>query len=157
MNHYSTVQEHGVQPELPPQHSSCESWLLISEWLSGTNISCPLYTHPPHPFPSTHPCFLVFYCLHLELLCSKSVVHGPPHAHMDAVDDSLCCHVFNNLCHGSLNAPGHRAGKQGRTRCRFEEGSQIVQKEPQIPNGANQSFPGSLSKQVKTTGNTLKS
>lgn len=64
MNHYSTVQEHGVQPELPPQHSSCESWLLISEWLSGTNISCPLRTHPLHPLPSTHPCF-VFYCIHL--------------------------------------------------------------------------------------------
>lgn len=25
MNRYSTVREHGVQPELPPQHSSCES------------------------------------------------------------------------------------------------------------------------------------
>lgn len=25
MNHYSMVREHGVQPELPPQHSSCES------------------------------------------------------------------------------------------------------------------------------------
>lgn len=37
MNRYSTVREHGVQPELPPQHSSCESWLLISEWLSGIN------------------------------------------------------------------------------------------------------------------------
>lgn len=37
MNRYSTVREHGVQPELPPQHSSCESWLLISGWLSGTN------------------------------------------------------------------------------------------------------------------------
>lgn len=37
MNRSSTVGEHGVQPELPPQHSSCESWLLISGWLSGTN------------------------------------------------------------------------------------------------------------------------
>lgn len=37
MNRYSTVLEHGVQPELPPQHSSCETWLLISEWLSGIN------------------------------------------------------------------------------------------------------------------------
>lgn len=25
MNRYSTVREHGAQPELPPQHSSCES------------------------------------------------------------------------------------------------------------------------------------
>lgn len=37
MNRYSTVLEHGVQPELPPQHSSCETWLLISKWLSGIN------------------------------------------------------------------------------------------------------------------------
>lgn len=37
MNRYSTAREHGVQPELPPQHSSCETWLLISKWLSGIN------------------------------------------------------------------------------------------------------------------------
>lgn len=55
MNRYSTVREHGVQPELPPQHSSCESWLLISGWLSGTNNS-----DTPFKFPSC-----VFYCMYL--------------------------------------------------------------------------------------------
>lgn len=47
MNRYSTVREHGVQPELPPQHSSCESWLLISEWLSGTNNPGTPLKSPP--------------------------------------------------------------------------------------------------------------
>lgn len=55
MNRYSTVREHGVQPELPPQHSSCESWLLISGWLSGTNNP-----DTPFKFPSC-----VFYCMYL--------------------------------------------------------------------------------------------
>lgn len=53
MNRYSTVREHGVQPELPPQHSSCESWLLISGWLSGTNSP-----GTPFKFPS---CVFLLY------------------------------------------------------------------------------------------------
>ena len=56
MNRYSTVREHGVQPELPPQHSSCESWLLISGWLSGTN-------NPGTPFKSPYSFFFLLYVL----------------------------------------------------------------------------------------------
>lgn len=67
MNHYSTVQEHGVQPELPPQHSSCESWLLISEWLSGTNIPCPPKA-PLHPTPPHTPVFCFLFLLYPTII-----------------------------------------------------------------------------------------
>lgn len=65
MNHYSTVREHGVQPELPPQHSSCESWLLISGWQSGTN-------NPgiPFKFPS-----FVFYCMYFVIAVQYAATH----------------------------------------------------------------------------------
>lgn len=63
MNRYSTVREHGVQPELPPQHSSCESWLLISGWLSGTNSPCT-----PFKFPSC--VFTVCTCNCRTVQCS---------------------------------------------------------------------------------------
>lgn len=61
MNRYSTVREHGVQPELPPQHSSCESWLLISKWLSGTN-------NPGAPFK--FPLFFSAVVLVIALQCT---------------------------------------------------------------------------------------
>lgn len=114
MNHYSTVQEHGVQPELPAQHSSCESWLLISERLSGTNIPCPHLHQPAAPAAFHAPLFIWF--LLYPLLIALQQKCG---AHVDELEDGSCCHVFHNRFFRILNARFHQAGQQGRTVRRF--------------------------------------